>query len=107
MVEKGLDKIRPPVLEIQIIGVLPYVAGQQRGLSFGHWVDRVRRAGDRQLAAAGDQPGPAAAELADCRRLEIVLEFGEAAEIAVDRLGDVTGRIAAALRLHAIPEEGV
>src|SRR6266851_7044211 len=65
VVEKRLHEIGPAVLEVEIVGVLPDVAGEERGLALGQRVDRVRRAADRQLAAAGDEPGPAAAELAD------------------------------------------
>src|SRR5207237_3116886 len=101
------DEIGPAVLEVEVVGVLPHIAGQERGLAFGQRVDGIRRPGDRELAAACDEPGPAAAELADCRRLEIVLELGEAAEVAVDRLGEVAARGAATLRLHAVPEEGM
>src|SRR5712691_4808236 len=100
VVEKRLDEIRAAVLEVEIVGVLPDVAGEERGLAFGERVDRVGGPGDRELAAAGDQPGPAAAELADRRRLEIVLELGEAAKIAVDRLGEVAARVAARSEEH-------
>src|SRR2546428_12787293 len=89
MVEEGLDEIGPPVLKVQIIGVLPHVAGEQRGRAFGERVYRVGGARDLELAAVSDEPGPAAAELADGRRLEIILELGQAAEIAIDRLGHV------------------
>src|SRR5579863_8399935 len=107
VVEERLHEIGPAVLEVEIIGVLPHVAGHQRGLALAERVDRIRRPGDRELAAAGDEPGPAAAELADRGGLEIVLELGEAAEIAVDRLREVAARGAAAIGLHAVPEEGM
>src|SRR5436190_18609605 len=107
VIEKGLDEIGPAVLEVEVVGVLPHIAGQERGLAFGQRVDRIRRPGNRELAAVGDEPGPAAAELADRGRLEIILEFGETAEIAVDALGEVAARGAAALRLHAVPEKGM
>src|SRR6266705_2521924 len=102
MVEKRLDEIGPAVLEIEVVGVLPHIAGQERGLAFGQRVDRIRRPGDRELPAAGNEPGPAAAELADRGRLEIVLEFGEAAEVAVDRLREVAAGAPAAIGLHAV-----
>ena len=84
MVEKGLNKIRPAVLEVEVVGVLPDIAGQERGLPLGERGHGVRGASDLQLPAIGDEPGPAATELSDRRRLEIVLELGEPAEIAID-----------------------
>src|SRR6185437_6107077 len=51
--------------------------------------------------------GPAAAELRDRGLLELLLELVEAAEGLVDALGEIAGGLAAAARLHAIPEEGV
>src|SRR5262249_40730063 len=62
VVKKRLDEIRPAVLEIKVIGVFPDIAGQERGLPLGHWVGRIGGAGNRQFAAAGDDPGPAAAK---------------------------------------------
>src|SRR6516165_4662181 len=107
MVEEGLNEIRPPALEIEVVGVLPYVAGEERRLTLGQRVDRVRRRDDLQLTAFGDEPAPAAAELADCRRLELLLELVETAAVAVDGLSDRPARRAAAVRLHRIPEKGM
>src|SRR5712691_8399502 len=107
MVEEGLHEIRPAVLVIEIIGVLPDVAGEQRRLAFGQRVDRVRRRCNLELAAFGNEPAPAAAELTDGRCLELLLELVETAAVAVDRLRYRAGPGAAAVRLHAVPEEGV
>ena len=46
MVEEGLHEIRAPVLEVEIIGVFPHVAGQERRLAFGKRIDRVWCGGD-------------------------------------------------------------
>src|ERR1700722_586793 len=73
VIEERLHKIGATVLEVEVIGMFPHVAGQQRGVAVGERGHRVGRAGDRQLAAAGDEPRPAAAELTDGARLEIVL----------------------------------
>src|SRR5271163_2427400 len=107
MVEKGLDEIGPAVLVVEVIGVFPYVAGQERGLPFGQRSDRVWRADNLERTLVGDKPGPAAAELADRRRLELLLEFVEAAAIAGNRRGEIAARRAAPMRLHRIPEKGV
>src|SRR5207248_1222531 len=67
----------------------------------------VGRRGAPEPAAHRDEPGPAAAELADCRCLELLLELVEAAAVAIDRLRDVAAWRAAATRLHRVPKEGV
>src|SRR5947208_2548466 len=107
MIEEGLHEIRPAVLVIEVISVLPHVAGQERCLSLRQRIDRVRRRHDLDLPAIGDEPSPATAELADSRRLELLLEFIETAAATVDRLGNLSARRAAAVRLHAVPEESV
>ncbi len=80
MVQESLHKIRAAVLEVEIIGMLPHVAGEERRLAFGQRIDRVWRGGDLELAAIGDKPCPAAAELTDRRGLELLFELIEAAE---------------------------
>jgi|SRR6516162_1739662 len=107
MIEEGLYEIRPAVLVIEVIGVLPNIASEERCLPLGQRIDRVRRGGDLELAAFGDKPAPAAAKLADGCRLELLLELVEAAAITVDRLRDLSARRAAAIRLHAVPKESV
>src|SRR5271170_5835845 len=107
MVEKGLDEIGPAVLVVEVIGVFPYVAGQERGLPFGQRSDRVRRADNLERTLVGDKPGPAAAELADRRRLELLLELVETAAIAGDRRCEIATRRAAPVWFHRIPEKGV
>src|SRR5690242_15149545 len=107
MINKSLDEIRPAVLVVEIIGVLPHITGQERRLPFRERIDRIWRRADLELAALGNEPAPAAAELPDGGRLELLLELVEAAAVSVDRLRDFSGRRAAAARLHAVPKEGV
>lgn len=107
VIDKGLHKIRAAVLIVQIIRMLPDIAGQQRGLALGEWIDRVRCRNDLELPIIGNEPSPAAAELPGCGSLELFLEFVEAAAIAVDGRGDIAAWGATALRLHRMPEEGV
>src|SRR5690348_18491397 len=104
MIDKGLDEVRPTVLVIEIVGVFPNIAGQQSRLAFSQRVDRIWGRADLELTALSDEPAPAAAELADRSRLELLLELIETAAIAVDRSRDLAGRRTAAVRLHAIPE---
>src|SRR6204780_1359537 len=105
--EEGLEEIRAPVLVIEIIGVLPHVAGEQRHQPERDRVDRIGGFDDFQLAAVQRQPHPAAAELANPGLDEVVLEIGQAAELVFDPLGEFAGGLAAALLLHAVPEEFV
>src|SRR3981081_3134857 len=105
MIEERLHEIWASVLVIEVIGMLPDVAGQQRGLAERERVDAVQGVGDLELPFFDHQPGPAAAELFDRRVLEIPPEFIAPPEIAFDRLCEIALRRAAALRLHAVPEE--
>src|SRR3954462_13019839 len=58
----GPDVIRPAVLILEVVGVLPDVESQDRLLAFHERVVLVRRARDRKLAAVRDEPGPARSE---------------------------------------------
>src|SRR6267154_4190840 len=89
MIEERLHEIWASVLVIEVIGMLPDVAGQQRGLAERQRVDTVQGVGDLELPFLDHQPGPAAAELLDGRLLELFLEFMRSAEIALDRLREV------------------
>src|SRR5579883_2311845 len=107
MVEESLDEIGPAVLEVEIIGMLPDIAGQERRLALRERIDRVRRLGDLERAAIEDEPGPAAAELRRGGLLELLLEFVDAAEGLLDALCDIARGLSATPRLHAVPEKGV
>src|SRR5271163_2574891 len=107
MVEKSLDEIGAPILVVEIVGVLPDIAGQERRLATGDRVDRVRGLDHFELAGIENQPGPAAAELRGRGFFERGSEFIEAAEIVLDRFFDTVLWLAAAVLLHALPEEGV
>jgi len=107
VVEEGLDEIRTTVLEVEIIGVFPHVAGEKRGLALGQRINSVRGRSDLELSPIGDEPRPATAELTYRRRFELLFEFFEAAAITVDRLRNLSARGAAAARFHRVPEEGV
>src|ERR1700691_1341668 len=50
---------------------------------------------------------PPAAERSTPGLDEVVLEIGQAAKLVFDPLGEFAGGLAAALRLHAVPEEFV
>ena len=56
------------------------------------------------LPLIDDQPGPAAAEAAHARRLELLLEGVEAAERGLDVVAELAGRRAAGFRAEELPE---
>ena len=91
-VPPGVDVVGPAVLILEVVRVLPHVDPEQRLLAIHQRVVLVRRALDGELAALVDDPGPAAAEATDGGRLELLLELVEAAERAVERIGNRTGR---------------
>src|ERR1700730_12460925 len=79
VVQEGLDEVRPAVLIVEVVSVLPHIAGQQRRLAFGQRIEGVRCGGDLELSAVADEPPPTAGELADRRRPEQLLALVEAA----------------------------
>src|SRR5205807_521661 len=63
---------------------------------------------DRELALpVGDQPRPAAAELADRGLLQLLFELVVAAECVLQRVRDAAARVAPAARAHDGPEDRV
>src|SRR5438132_13837544 len=54
----------PPIVVLQIIGVLPNVVAEDREEALGDWVVLIRRADDLNIAARfARQPNPTTAEL--------------------------------------------
>src|SRR5215467_6924497 len=89
-VEPRGDVVRPLVLVLQVVSVLPHVDAEDRRHAVHVRAVLVRVALDRKLAAlVRDQPGPAAAELAHRRLLQLLLERVVGAERAVDGVADV------------------
>jgi hypothetical protein len=107
MVHEGLDVFRPRIAEVDVIGMLPDVDGEQRLEAAGDRRIGVAGLDHRQLAVVQHQPGPAGAELCGRRILEGGQELVVAAEVACQLARDGAGRLAAAARLHAVPVERV
>src|SRR5580692_8798486 len=84
--EERLQVIRTAVAIVDVIGVLPDVAAEDRGRAVYQRALAVRRLGDFELAVLDLQPAPAGAELADAGGGEIGLELFQAPEIFVDLL---------------------
>src|SRR5437016_5275751 len=101
-----LDVVRPAVLIVQIIGVLPDVEPEQNGLrrlAVHQRIVLVRRAGDREFAALVEQPRPAGTEAPDARRGELFLELLEITERRLDRVAQLAARRAPGTRTHQLP----
>src|SRR2546422_1388914 len=107
-VEPGRNVIGAPVLILQVVSVLPHIDTEHRGQVFHVRAVLVRVRLDQELSARiRQQPRPAAAELADARFLELLLERVVAAERAADRIAQLAGRSAAPIRAHDGPEDRV
>src|SRR6478752_1004733 len=105
ILDERLEIVGTAVAIVDVIGVLPDVAAEDRGRAVHQRALAVRRLGDLELAALDREPAPARAELADAGGDEIGLEFLEAAEVLVDLLFQLARQLgAAAIRLHPAPE---
>src|SRR6187549_2378399 len=102
-VPERLEVFRPGVAVVDVIGVLPDIAAEDRARALDQRAFAVGRLVDHQLAVLDGDPAPAGAELADAGGDEVGLRLGDAAEILVDR-GLELGRnlVAAAALLHPL-----
>src|SRR5829696_451834 len=104
--------LRPPVLVLEVVGVLPHVQPYHRHLAFHKRGVLVGGGLDRERALGGSyQPRPTAPEQGPRRRRrpELLLEALEGAERGVYGATQLTGRLAASLtaRPHYLPEHRV
>src|SRR5450759_4733623 len=105
---EGLDVLGPRVAPVDVVGVLPDIAGQQ-GLVLGRQRS-ASVAGRPQFESSVrhlDEPGPAGAEEADGGFGELFLELLEGPEVLLDALEQRAGRFARGIRAEAVPVEGV
>src|SRR5580704_8715842 len=100
--------VRPLVLVLEVVGVLPNVNSKDRGqpLHVRAVLVGVTLHGQFRLLV-DDQPCPAAPELADGSLLEQFLDRVVAAERRLDRIGDPSFRGTAATGTHDGPEDRV
>src|SRR5450631_4504160 len=96
MLDKRLEIIRTAVAIIDVVGMLPDVAAEDRRAAMHQRAFAVGGLGDFELAVLHREPAPAGAELADAGGGEIGLEFLEATEILGDLLFQTAGQLAAA-----------
>lgn len=76
-----IDVLRSEIAIVDIVGVLPHVAGQQRSVALGQQRVGIPGLGHGKLIAIEHRPGPAAAELCDTgrpREVEIIGHVGGA-----------------------------
>src|SRR5262245_20778648 len=103
-----LEIVGPPVAVIDVIGMLPDVAAENRRCALDQRAFSVGGLVDDELAVLHRDPAPARAELGDARLDEIFLGLGGAAEIGIDLGLEAAGNlVAAAARLHPLPEMSV
>src|SRR3954462_13482967 len=108
VLDKRLQIVGTAVAVVDVVGVLPDVAAEDRGGAVHQRILAVRGLGNLELAVLDLEPAPAGAELADAGRLEVRLELLEAAEVLVDLLLDLARQLgAAAIGLHPAPEMDV
>src|SRR5581483_1021014 len=97
--------LRPPVLILQIVSVLPHVQAHNGKLALHNRAVLVSGRVDIELARTIlHQPGPAGAETRGGGVVELLLELLKPAKRAVDGLRDITRRIAAALWGKDLPK---
>src|SRR6266851_1300682 len=107
-VEPGRHVVRALVLVLQVVGVLPHVHAEDGRHAVHVRAVLVGVALDRELAArVGDEPSPAAPELAHCSLGELLLERVVRTEGAVDGVADAARRGASPTRAHDRPEDRV
>ena len=99
---------RPVILVLGVVGVLPYIAAQQRGAFAGQRRAGVAGGTDAELATGVlHQPYPARAEQAQRRAVELLAQALRVTELALDQLAQSALRLAAAARPQALPIEAV
>src|SRR4029077_6691526 len=94
-VPEGLDVFGPAVLVLQVVGVLPDVEAEDRGVAADEGRVLVRQAVEHEPLVDADQPRPAAAEVVQGHGVELALELLEGAEGVLDRLANGSARLAA------------
>src|SRR6185312_7361650 len=107
LVEHRIHMVAAPILVIEIVGVLPYVDGQQGLRGSGQRRIGVGGFQDLELLAVPYQPGPAAAELPDCGGGQFLLARCHAAEGGFHEAFECSRRLAAAARFQAFPIKSV
>jgi acetylornithine deacetylase/succinyl-diaminopimelate desuccinylase-like protein len=104
VLDERLEIVRAAVAIVDVIGVLPHVAAEDRRAAVHQRAFAIGGLGDADLAVLDGQPGPARAELRDAGLDEVFLHFIDGAEIGDDLLFQFARNLAAAIGLHPLPE---
>ena len=108
-VPPSLDVLSSGVADVNVVGMLPHVAGQNR---------LTRSVSDRRHGVVAfdhlelvvrtlDEKGPPGSESCSGLGAELLLELIKRAKVTVDRFGNRTVRLAASIGGHGLPVEGV
>src|SRR5215208_8104511 len=105
IVDEGLEILLPPIAIIDVIGMLPHIAAEDRIGALHQRVFPIGCLGNAELAVLCRDPAPARAELRHAGLHEIIAHLVIAAEIAVDSALQRPGQLLpAAALLHPFPE---
>src|ERR1700730_4327154 len=105
VIEERLEVVGTSVAVVDVVGVLPNVATEDRLGAIYQRLFAIRGLGHDDLAVLDGEPSPARAELGDACLDEVLLHFGDRAKIGDDLLFKLARNlVAAAARLHPLPE---
>src|ERR1700722_5006226 len=107
LVEHGLYIVDASILVVEIVGVFPYVDGQQWFRSLCNGGIGIARLDDFELIAILSEPRPAAAELLDRRMQQFLFAPLDAAERRLHQTLEDCRWLAAAPRLETSPVKRV
>src|ERR1700709_1935950 len=89
VIDERLQIVGTAVAIVDVVGMLPDVAAEDRRGAMDQRISAVRGLRDVELAVLQRQPAPAGAELPDAGGGEIGLEFFQPAEIRGDLVGEL------------------
>src|SRR5689334_7900910 len=105
VIQERLEIVGPPIAVVDVIGVLPYVAAEDRRRSVNERIFAIRRFAHDQFSIFHGEPGPTRAKLRHSSLREVFLHLGDAAEVAIDLCLELAGNlVASTIRLHPFPE---
>ena len=104
-VPPALDVRGPPVLVLEVVGVLPDVDAEQRRQAGHQRRVLVGRRRDGQTCPVMDQPRPPAAKTPGCGRGHLTLELVDGSKGRLDRIVERTSRFAASIGSHDLSQK--
>src|SRR5260370_6442985 len=109
-VPKRGDILRPAILMLQVVRVLPNIDSKNRCFFFILFRDLVILIWcwrDLQIFTIHDQPSPTAPKKLGRRFAKLLLKIGEAPKSRVNCLREIAGGFTAVVLLQELPEQGV